>query len=383
MLYCCLSVILTRPKQGAIFHILLFFCENSREGVSKGFFKKHQHRLHCQLSKIPDTSDTIQTGNLWNWNACETDHGVVEKRWMVIPKVWYGSQRAMERLWKGGALAVALVGGCRGQQSPVTGLGTPPAGWPCQGLDRTVCSRATSCGEKPSSTTTKEQEKWSGCPDRLHRQGFPEGLTQTSLQASPFPPSLVETFIPVPWTCCAKVHTISEYTPIYSLLLQRRLTVRGCFPLTPAKCGIEVWGWGAGSLPEWAGRQPDGCPVCLTLLRCHNLHSEVADKHCGSLGFSVCHDDSAFGAVAGMPWASPGSAVHTGSHQHRASLCPPGISFQLCGWGCTLVQETQVCSSSSRHSSTHPDFWSAAVKAEVFSLDHQGRCLSQHLWTFL
>lgn len=277
MLYCCLSVILTRPKQGVIFHILLFFCENSREGVSKGFFKKHQHRLHCQLSKTPDTSDTIQTGNLWNWNACETDHGVMEKRWMVIPKVWYGSQRATERLWKGGAPAVALVGGCRGQQSPVTGLGTPPAGWPCQGLDRTVCSRATSCGEKPSSTTTKEQEKWSGCPDRLHRQGFPEGLTQTSLQASPFPPSLVETFIPVPWTCCAKVHTISEYTPIYSLLLQRRLTVRGCFPLTPAKCGIEVWGWGAGSLPEWAGRQPDGCPVCLTLLRCHNLHSEVAN----------------------------------------------------------------------------------------------------------
>lgn len=75
-------------------------------------------------------------------------------------------------------------------------------------------------------------------------------------------------------------------------------------------------------LPEWVGSKPNGCPVCLTLLWRHNLHSEVAGKHCGSLGFSVCHDDSAFGAVAGMPWVSPGGAVHAGSHCCGVFLCP-------------------------------------------------------------
>lgn len=165
-------------------------------------------------------------------------------------------------------------------------------------------------------TTTKKQEKWS--PDGLLLQGFPEGLTQTSLQASPFPPSLVETFIPIPWTHPPKVHTISEYTSIYSLLLQRHPTVRGCFPLTPAKSGTEVWGWGDGSLPEWIGRQPNGCPVCLTLLWSHSMHSEVAGKHRGSLGFSVFHDD----AIARMLWVSLGGTAHTGSHQCRVSLYP-------------------------------------------------------------
>ena len=208
-----------------------------------------------------------------------------------------------------------------------------PCGCPGQGAGRGGCAwpRAEPSalgpplvGKNLLLATTKEREKWGECPDGLHPRGFPEGLTQTGFQASPFPPNLVETFIPVPWTHPPKVHTISEYTPIYSLLLQLHLTARGSFPLTPAKCGTEVWGWGDGSLPERLGRQPNGRPVCLTLPCHHDAHSEASGKHCGSAGFSVCHDDSAFGATVGMLWVSPGGAVHAGSHRRRVSLCPTG-----------------------------------------------------------
>lgn len=43
--------------------------------------------LHCQLSEIPETRDTIQTGNPWNGNSCEIHHQVVKRRWVVIPKL--------------------------------------------------------------------------------------------------------------------------------------------------------------------------------------------------------------------------------------------------------------------------------------------------------
>lgn len=124
-----------------------------------------------------------------------------------------------------------------------------------------------------------------------------------------------------------------------------------------------------GSLPEWVGRQPNGHPVCLTFLWCHNLRSGVAVKHCGSLGFSVCHNVYTFGATAGMPWVSLGGSVHDSSTGYPSAT--PGISFQLCGWERTLVQEAQVwCWSKD----TCPGFWFAAAKTQVSSSDNQGRC---------
>lgn len=188
---------------------------------------------------------------------------------------------------------------------------------PCQSWGRAVCSEATPCGEKPSSDNIKGVRKVRWASRQAGPQGFPEGLTQTSLKASPFPPSLVETFIPVPWTHPLKVHTISEYSPIYNLL---------CNDTSPSQA-VSCWhqlnvalkSEAEGSLPEWVGSQPKGHPVCLTFLWCHNLHSRVTVKHCGSLGFSVCHNIYTSGATAGMPWVSLGG--NCAWQQHRVSLC--------------------------------------------------------------
>lgn len=159
-----------------------------------------QHQLHCQLSKIPDTSDTIQTGNLRNWNSCETDHGVVERRWMVIPKGCGERRGTGSRTWSMPRAAEP----CAWPGDP-TSTGGPARAW-----------AEPSAPEPPLVeknlllTTTKEQEKWSECPDRLHPQSFPEGLTQTSLQASPFPPSwwkLLSRFLEL---------AVRKYTPFLS-----------------------------------------------------------------------------------------------------------------------------------------------------------------------
>lgn len=243
MIYCCLSIILMKPKQGFIFHVLLFFVRTAGKELVKVSLISALHRLHCHLSETPDTSKTTQTGNLGNRNSCEIDHWAVERRWVVIPKglvvkgLWGKERHSGRTRWR--MLWAAEPCGCPGHPD---GRASPARAW------AELSALGPPLVEKNLLLmTTKEREKRGECPDRLHPQGFPEGLTQTSLQAPPFPPSLVETFILVPWTHPPKVHTISEYTPIYSLLLQRHLTVRGCFPLTPAKCGIEVWGWGDGS----------------------------------------------------------------------------------------------------------------------------------------
>lgn len=239
-----------KPKQGFIFHILLFFMRTAGKELAKVFLiSKCPARAALPVEsnsryKHHNTNwKSVKQKLLWNRSSSSgKEMGGHTKR--------AGSQRAMG---KGRALEEDLLEDAMGSR----------ALWPPL-VEKNLLL-----------TTTKEREKWGEHPSGLHPQGFPEGLTQTGLQASPFPPSLVETFILVSWTCPPKVHTISEYTPIYSLLLQCHLTVRGCFPLTPAKCGIEVRGWGDGSLPEWVGKQPNGRPVCLTLLWRHNLHTEL------------------------------------------------------------------------------------------------------------
>lgn len=174
-------------------------------------------------------------------------------------------------------------------------------------LGRAVWSVATSCGQK-LLTSTAEQEIWGEHPGRLYPWGFPEVLTQIGLHASPRPPGRLETFILLPLTCPPKIHSISEYTPIYSFL-RCHLSIRGCFPLTPANCGItfevEVIGHHQG---EWAGSQMGvqfswpycSITVCIAKLQINTM----------ALWVPVYHADSAFSAFAGIPWLRPGRAVH-------------------------------------------------------------------------
>lgn len=239
MLYCHLNLILMKPKPRFIFHILLFFMWMAGKELTKTSLIR---ALYRQLSETPEMSGTIQTENLWNGKSCEIDHQVVKRRWVVIPKVlivkglW-----GKEGHWEQDELQDTVGRRACGCPGPCCLSGPARAGVELS------APRPPLVEKNLLLTTSKEWGKWSEYPDRLLSRGFPEGLTQTNLKASPFPPGLVETFILVPWTRLLKVHTISEYSPIYSLLLQRHLTVTGCFLLTPAKCGIEVWGWGVST----------------------------------------------------------------------------------------------------------------------------------------
>lgn len=84
MLYCCFNLILMKPKQRFIFHILLFFIWMAWKELAKISLIS---ALHCHLSETPEMSNKIQIGNLWNGNSCEIDHQVVKRRWVVIPKL--------------------------------------------------------------------------------------------------------------------------------------------------------------------------------------------------------------------------------------------------------------------------------------------------------
>jgi len=64
VLYSCLSITLTRPKQGFIFHILLFFVRTAEKELVKLSLISALHRLRWPFSETPDTSDTIHTRTL-------------------------------------------------------------------------------------------------------------------------------------------------------------------------------------------------------------------------------------------------------------------------------------------------------------------------------
>lgn len=293
--------------------------------------------LRCQLSETPEMSDTIQTGNLWNGKSFEIDHQVVKRRWVVIPKV--------------------LV---------VKGLWGKEGHWEWDALEDAVGSRACGCPGPccPSGPARARPELSALRPPLLEKKpssGNIKGVRkEVSIQTGCFPEVSLKAWLRLVWRLphflLAWWKLLSwflelalwKYTPFLSIHLyiasfckntSQSQAVSGWLQLNVAlKSEAE------GSLPEWVGRQPNRHPVCTG---CHNLHSGVAGKHCGSLGFSVCHNVYTFGATAGMPWVSPGGAVHDSSTGYPCATA--GISFQLCGWEHTLVQETQVWSWSFRH----------------------------------
>lgn len=86
-----------------------------------------------------------------------------------------------------------------------------------------------------------------------------------------------------------------KYTPFLSIHLYIASFCNDASPSQAASCwhqlNVALKSEAEGSLPEWAGRQPNGHPVCcLNFLWCPNSRSWVAIKHCGSLGFSICHN---------------------------------------------------------------------------------------------
>lgn len=257
-------------------------------------------------------SNTIQTGNLCNGKSCEIDHQVVKRRWVVIPKLL-----VVKGLWE--------KEGHWEQDALQDTMGSKACGCPgpcC--LSSPARARAELSAPRPPlveknllMTTSKEWAKWGEHPDRLLPQGFPEGLTQTSLKASPFPPSLVETFVLVPWTHPLQVHTVSEYSPIYSLLLQWHLTITGCFLLTPAKCGTEVWGWGVST---WVSRQAAKWTSSMLDL---SVVSQVAQwsyrQTLWLSGFLCLPQHLHFWCHCGDAMGKPG--WYCAWQQHRVSLC--------------------------------------------------------------
>lgn len=155
MLHRCLSIILMKPKQGFIFHVLLFFVRTAGKELVKVFLISALHRLHCQLSETPDQATQCKLEICETGNSCEIDHRAVERRWVVTPKVlvlkglW-----GKERRWNQNSLEDAM--GSRALQLP---WARQQQGQACQGSGRAICSRATSCGEKSSSDSNKGTRK--------------------------------------------------------------------------------------------------------------------------------------------------------------------------------------------------------------------------------